>query len=185
MDSARIQNHQNIVSFLESISGTASSSTAPSGTNNPSVTGSFGGISAPSVTGFFSTAPSTFDPASSVPFDHISHPTTDLVTSYVSINTEVSIWLQENMYHNLCHYFRRNGGTRLKQFRDFFALFDVDELCEEFPELPKLVLYTIKSLLASLSDDDVRNYAIKTNSNTATINPFIGGGGGASNRPLQ
>ena len=75
--------------------------------------------------------------------------------------TEVSVWLQDNKYDNLCNYFKTHGATRLREFRDFFASYDINELCVEFPELTKLLLFTIKSLLTSLSDDDTRSYTSK------------------------
>ena len=81
--------------------------------------------------------------------------------------TEVSVWLQDHQFDNLCNYFKTHGATRLREFRDFFASYDINELCDEFPELTKLLLFTIKSLLTSLSDDDINSYTSKVVSATS------------------
>ena len=90
--------------------------------------------------------------------------------SFDSNDTDVSIWLHDENYDNLINYFRCRGAMRLREFRDFFGLHDLSELCVEFPELTKLQLFTIKTLLASLSDDKVSSYASKvtTNNNSSS-----------------
>ena len=104
-----------------------------------------------------STASSAINPLTSVGKESSIALTTPPFLNTIT-RTEVSIWLQNNKYDNLCNYFKTHGATRLREFRDFFASYDINELCDEFPELTKLLLFTIKSRLTSLSDDDINSY---------------------------
>jgi len=73
------------------------------------------------------------------------------------------MWLENQQYGNLCNYFKAHGATTLREFKAFFDHYHLNELCIEFPELSKLLLFTLKSLLISLSDDDFYSYKVNTN----------------------
>ena len=173
-------------------------SASPSfGMTAPSASPSFGmtvpspqsfGVTAPSSSlAFGRAAPSTHAAADTSREEQSQHiettqPTTDLWLhlqipsfmapsfsgSFDNTDTDVSIWLHDENYDSLCNYFRSRGATRLREFRDFFGLHDLSGLCVEFPELTKLQLFTMKSLLASLSDDKISSYASKVVSNRSS-----------------
>jgi len=82
-------------------------------------------------------------------------------------NTEVDLWLCDVKYHEHRQYFKRKGASTLNEFKEMFQENDADTLKEFFPEIYKdapLVPFTIKKLLAKLTDNDIQQYSIKANS---------------------
>jgi len=81
-------------------------------------------------------------------------------------NTEVDLWLCDVKYHEHRQYFKRKGASTLNEFKEMFQE-DVDTLKEFFPEIYKdapLVPFTIKKLLAKVTDNEIQQYSIKANS---------------------
>jgi hypothetical protein len=81
-------------------------------------------------------------------------------------NTEVDLWLCDVKYHEHRQYFKRKGASTLNEFKEMFQE-DVDTLKEFFPEIYKdapLVPFTIKKLLAKVTDSEIQQYSIKANS---------------------
>jgi hypothetical protein len=62
-----------------------------------------------------------------------------------------------------CYYYhyKGKGASTLSEFRDFFIELDRDELADEYKELPKLMIYTLKKLLTKLTDDQIAEYFLK------------------------
>ena len=84
--------------------------------------------------------------------------------------TEVDLWLHDIQYDEHKEYFKSRGATTLVALKEFFMLLELDDLYKEYPELSKLVLFTVRKGLESLKDADIKEYTIKA-STAKSISP--------------